>query len=94
MSGLASVRITVYGRVQGVLFRDFTLERAKELGLVGYVRNLSDQAAVEVQAEGERALLEKLIEQLKIGPPKAEVEKVEASWSKYSASYTRFSIRY
>ena len=94
MSGLASVRITVYGRVQGVLFRDFTLERAKELGLVGYVRNLSDQAAVEVQAEGERALLEKLIEQLKIGPPKAEVEKVEAIWSEHAASYTSFSIRY
>lgn len=94
MSGLASVRLTVYGRVQGVFFRDFTLERAKALGLVGYVRNLPDWTAVEVQAEGERALLEKLIEQLKVGSPRAEVEKVEASWSEYTASYTRFSIKY
>ena len=94
MSGLASVRMTVYGRVQGVYFRDFTLERAQELGLFGYVRNLPDLTAVEVQAEGERAQLEKLIEQLKTGPPRAEVEKVEAIWSKHTTSYTHFSIRY
>ena len=93
MSGLASVRLIVHGRVQGVFFRDFTLERAKELGLAGYVRNLPDWAAVEVQAEGERALLKKLIEQLKVGPPRAKVEKVEAIWSKHTASYTRFSIK-
>ena len=94
MSDLASVRVIVHGYVQGVLFRDFTLRRAKELGLVGYVRNLPDLSAVEVQAEGERKQLEKLIEQLKVGPPRAEVEKVEASWSKYSGNYSRFSIRY
>ncbi len=94
MSGLASVRAIVYGYVQGVLFRDFTLRRARELGLVGYVRNLPNWTTVEVQAEGEREKLEKLIEQLKVGPPRAEVEKVEASWSKYSDSYSHFSIRH
>ena len=94
MSDLASVRVIVYGYVQGVLFRDFTLRRAKELGLVGYVYNLPNPTAVEVQAEGERERLEKLIEQLKAGPPRASVEKVEASWSEYSDSYSHFSIRY
>lgn len=94
MSGLASVRVIVHGYVQGVLFRDFTLRRAKELGLVGYVRNLPDWTAVEVQAEGEREKLEKLIEQLKVGPPRASVEKVEVNWSEYSGNYSRFSIRY
>ncbi len=94
MPDLASVRAIVYGYVQGVLFRDFTLRRARELGLAGYVRNLPSGTAVEVQAEGEREKLEKLIEQLRVGPPGAEVEKVEASWSEYSGSYTSFSIRY
>ncbi len=94
MSDLASVRAIVYGYVQGVFFRDFTIRRAKELGLVGYVRNLPNPTAVEVQAEGEREKLEKLIEQLKVGPPRAEVEKVEVHWSKYSDSYSHFSIRY
>jgi acylphosphatase len=94
MSEPASVRAIVYGYVQGVLFRDFTLRRAKELGLAGYVRNLPSGTAVEVQAEGERKKLEKLIGQLKAGPPRAEVEKVEVSWSKYAGSYSHFSIRY
>ncbi len=94
MSEPASVRVVVYGYVQGVFFRDFTLRRAKELGLAGYVRNLPNPPAVEVRAEGERAKLEKLIEQLKAGPPRAEVEKVEVSWSKYAGSYSHFSIRH
>ncbi len=94
MSEPASVRAIVYGYVQGVFFRDFTLRRAKELGLAGYVRNLPGGTAVEVQAEGEREKLEKLIEQLQAGPPRARVEKVEASWSKYAGSYSHFSIRY
>ncbi len=94
MSNLALVRVIVYGYVQGVLFRDFTLRRARELGLVGYVRNLPNGTAVEVQAEGEREKLDKLIEQLKVGPPGASVEKVEVSWSEYSGSYSHFSIRY
>ena len=94
MSDLTSVRIIVYGYVQGVLFRNFVLRRARELELVGYVRNMPSGAAVEVQAEGEKERLEKLMEQLKIGPPRAEVEQVEASWSKYSDSYSYFNIRY
>jgi|TARA_B100000315_G_scaffold258490_1_gene310829 acylphosphatase len=94
MSDLASVRAIVHGYVQGVLFRDFTLRRAKELGLGGYVRNLPNWTAVEVQAEGEREKLEKLVEQLKPGPSRAKVEKVEVDWSKYTGNYPRFSIRY
>lgn len=94
MPDLASVRAIAHGYVQGVLFRDFTLRRARELGLAGYVRNLPSGTAVEVQAEGEREKLEKLIEQLRVGPPGAEVERVGVNWSEYSGSYTRFSIRY
>ncbi len=94
VSDLFSVQVIVYGRVQGVLFRDFTLKRASELGIVGYVRNLRGVRAVEVQAEGERAKLEELIGNLKIGPPEAKVEKTDINWSDYSGDYSRFSIRY
>lgn len=94
MADLASVQATVYGRVQGVFFRDFVSKRANELGLTGYVRNLPDREAVEVQAEGEREQLERLIGYLKLGPPSARVDKVIASWLEYSGSYSRFSISY
>jgi acylphosphatase len=49
---------------------------------------------VEVNAEGERKQLEKLIGYLKIGPPGAKVEKVITNWSEYTGSYSGFRIRY
>ncbi len=94
MSDLASVQVIVYGYVQGVYFRDFASRRATELGLTGYVRNLPSEEAVEVNAEGERKQLEKLIGYLKIGPPSAKVERVATNWSKYTGNYSRFDIRY
>jgi len=94
MTELAAVRAIVYGYVQGVFFRAFVSRRAKELGLVGYVRNLPGEERVEVNAEGEREQLEELISQLKVGPPAAKVEKVITKWSKYSGGYAVFNIRY
>ena len=94
MADLASVRVVVYGYVQGVFFRAFASRQAKELGLIGYVRNLPGREVVEVQVEGERKQLEKLIGSLEVGPPTARVEKVVTNWSKYTGSYSGFSIRY
>ncbi len=91
---MASVQAVVYGRVQGVYFRAFTSRYARELDLIGYVRNLPDWKAVEVQAEGERKQLEKLIDHLKVGPPRARVERVETSWSEYTGSYSSFGVSY
>jgi acylphosphatase len=90
---LASVHAIVEGYVQGVFFRAFVSRRAEELGLSGYVRNLQREA-VEVQAEGEKEKLGKLISYLHIGPPSARVEKVDTNWSSYTGSYRGFSIRY
>ena len=94
MADLSSVQVVVYGYVQGVFFRAFASRQARELGLTGYVRNLPGREAVEVQAEGERKQLEKLIDYLKLGPPTARVEKVVTKWSKYTGSCSGFSIRY
>jgi len=93
MDELASLQAIVYGYVQGVFFRAFVSMRARELGLIGYVRNLPE-GTVEVNAEGERNKLEKLIGYLKVGPPGARVEKVVTNWSKHTGSYFDFNIRY
>ena len=93
MSDLASVKIWVYGRVQGVFFRTFTARWAQELGITGYVRNLPG-GEVEVRAEGARRKLEALISQVNIGPPAARVERVETEWSVYSGDYPDFTVKY
>jgi acylphosphatase len=91
---LASVRILVYGDVQGVFFRAFASRKARELGLKGYARNLPRGDSVEVLAEGERTQLEELITHLKVGPPAAKVTRVIPNWLEYGGRYSDFSIRF
>lgn len=94
MSNSFAVRVIVYGFVQGVFFRAFTLRKARILGVTGYVRNLPDSEAVEIQAEGKKTELEELISNLKLGPPRAKVEKMDVIWSDYSGNYSNFNIKY
>ena len=94
MADVAHLSATVYGRVQGVFFRYFVRNEARRLGLKGYVRNLARGDAVEVQAEGEKRQLNKLLGQLKVGPPGARVERVEVKWADYSGRFDDFSVRY
>jgi acylphosphatase len=94
MADVACLSATVYGRVQGVCFRYFVRNVARDLGLKGYVRNLASGDAVEVKAEGEKPQLDKLLEQLKIGSPGARVRRVEIDWSTCSGRFDNFNIRY
>jgi acylphosphatase len=94
MADMAHLSATIYGRVQGVFFRYFVHNEARGLGLKGYVCNLARGDAVEVQAEGEKRQLNKLLGQLKVGPPGAQVERVEVKWADYSGRFDDFSVRY
>lgn len=70
------LRVLVRGRVQGVGYRWFVRERARELGVRGWVRNRRD-GAVEVEAEGDLARLEELRRLLAKGPAGAVVSSVD-----------------
>ena len=52
-----------YGRVQGVGFRFTTYQQAQNLGLTGWVCNLSD-GSVEACIQGEEKLIDYLINEL------------------------------
>ena len=69
----------VHGLVQGVFFRASTEEKARSLGISGWVRNCSD-GTVEIHAEGPRDRLDQLIAWCHEGPPRAEVQKVDVEW--------------
>jgi len=66
----------VSGQVQGVGYRDFAARVARELGLRGWVRNLSD-GRVEAYAAGPARRLEDFEGRLRKGPQAAEVRRVE-----------------
>ena len=87
----ARIRITVYGMVQGVGFRYFTLRLAKKLKLGGYVQNKSN-GNVEVVAEGEKHNLLRLVEELRIGSPGSSVDNLHLKWEDPKNDFNEFRI--
>jgi acylphosphatase len=83
----------VSGAVQGVYFRSTTETRARQLGLAGWVKNLSD-GSVEVVAEGPHSALLQLLEFLREGPPEAMVADVREEWSPASGEFGYFEVRW
>ncbi len=75
----ARARVVVRGRVQGVFFRAETSDRARSLGLSGWVRNVPD-GSVEAVFEGERDRIGSILEWCRSGPGFAEVDDVEVAW--------------
>jgi acylphosphatase len=71
-----TLRVCVFGKVQGVWFRESTRIRALELGLNGWVRNRPD-SSVEALISGDPTVVDEMIAWLHIGPPHAEVNRVE-----------------
>ena len=84
-------KIIVKGRVQGVGFRWFAREKAQQLGLTGYVRNLPD-GNVEVFAEGEQEKLLTLINILKEGPSWSMVTGLDIENLEYKGIHRDFNI--
>ncbi len=81
----------IFGRVQMVMFRDFTQHKACSLGLVGIVKNLKD-GSVFVVAEGEEDKLWQLLKYLKKGPLLARVERLEEKWLLSTNEFSDFKI--
>lgn len=91
---ILSLKAVVHGQVQGVYFRAFVLEKARQLGLKGIVRNLSTGEDVEVEAEGKKEDLEKLESYLKQGPEAAKIDNLTVQWTKPCYKYPDFRILY
>jgi acylphosphatase len=94
MSNICQVECVISGRVQLVMFRDFTKRSADKLGLTGFVENLSD-GTVHVVAQGEREVLETFVEKyLKVGPTFAKVTSIAVEWNTPVQSYPNFRIQF
>lgn len=85
------IEVVVKGRVQGVGFRYFVADRARDLRLVGTVCNLRS-GDVQVVAEGDEGGLEALLAALRQGPRMSHVESVHAVWRPPTGEFTRFSV--
>ena len=73
------IRVMISGNVQGVFFRISTQDKAKELELTGWVKNIFNNA-VEILAEGDREKLSLFTGWLQLGPPNATIDKISIEW--------------
>ena len=73
---IKKIRAIVSGRVQGVGFRISTLHKARQIGVRGYVRNLTN-GNVEILALGQADKVDKLLQWARSGPPSAIVNNLE-----------------
>ena len=87
------LKCLITGRVQMVMFRDYTTRKARGLGLVGTVQNIKD-GLVEVVAEGEEEKLKQLLVFLNKGPVLSRVDKVESFWMESTNEFLKFNIMY
>jgi DNA ligase D-like protein (predicted 3'-phosphoesterase) len=88
---MKAIRVVARGTVQGVFFRDATVSRARELGVLGWVRN-ADDGTVQVHAEGPAQAVDELVAFLGEGPPAARVEGVEVEPGKVEG-HEQFAVR-
>jgi acylphosphatase len=87
-----AIHCLITGRVQGVCFRAATQERARELGISGWARNLPD-GRVEVLAGGPASALDEFRAWLDDGPPAARVDRVETGEADTASVPARFEVR-
>ncbi len=86
------LHVVIQGRVQGVGFRMFVLDKARSLQLTGWTRNRRN-GDVEVLAEGTRPMLETFLTHLRSGPPVAKVIHLDLEWGEASDEFQRFDVR-
>jgi acylphosphatase len=87
------IRAIVSGRVQGVSYRASTVDEARRLGLVGWVRNLRD-GTVQLEAEGPPDAIAQLLTWCHQGPPAAQVTGVEVEERSPTGTEREFAVTY
>lgn len=90
---LKRMTMTIHGRVQGVFFRESTKNKARELGVVGRVRNEPD-GSVYVDAEGEEEKLRELLKWCRQGPSGARVNRVDHEFVPDLKGYQDFEVNF
>ena len=88
---MKAFKATVFGKVQGVWFRDKTRREAIKLKVTGWVKNISG-GMVYLEAEGEENNLKSLERWIHIGSPHSRVDRVDLQWIVPTNKYSTFKV--
>ena len=85
-------RILIEGRLQGKNFRLQTQEKAHQLGLVGFVRHLTD-GRLEIEAQGDENKVEKMLEWCQEEPHSSQIRSLLYRYDDPVRGYSDFVVR-
>jgi acylphosphatase len=91
MAAAIGRKVRLYGRVQGVFFRQWAVKQARLLGVSGWVHNAPD-GSVEAHLAGDEGAVSQMIEAMRRGPPQAHVEDLTVETVE-PEEVTGFSVR-
>lgn len=89
---MATLQLTILGKVQGVGYRHWFEQQAKALDVKGYVKNC-ENGQVEAVVVGELAHLYRLVQKSMQGPQHAQVKNIEYKILTQETEFQDFSIR-
>lgn len=87
-----ALRLLISGRVQGVSFRYYTRQKAAEVGVHGWVRNLMN-GQVEAWVQGEAQAVARMVNWCRQGPPSARVDEIKIEDEVIDPEVQGFEIR-
>lgn len=90
---MVQYEITVTGRVQGVGYRYFVIQKATEMGITGWVKNSVDGSVIIV-AQGIEEEIKTFIDYLYIGPTSARVDQISKVKFNSLGNFNNFSVKY
>lgn len=90
---LVRLTVTVGGRVQGVGFRYYVIEKTRGYNITGYVKNLRD-GRVEAVIEGPLSEVQAVGTIVKLGPPYARVIDSEELYGDYTGEFNVFGVKF
>ena len=85
--------IKISGRVQGVGFRYFVVQKVRETGINGWVKNTVD-GGVLVVAQGPEADLKTFADYLRIGPTLSRIDRITINKIQLPTVFDNFSVKY
>jgi len=91
MTDVIARKVRVFGRVQGVFFRQGAVNQARSLGVDGWVHNARD-GSVEAHIKGEPGAVEQMVQWMRQGPSQARVEDITVEQVE-PEDVTGFSVR-
>lgn len=88
-----AAKVLISGHVQGVGFRYFTTDLARNFGVNGWIRNLAT-GDVEIYVEGDKSTVSGFLKELKTGPRHGRIGNFQIEWKQFEGKYDSFQVRF